>query len=39
LEIWEKANVAATEVLRSYTLQDLCQEIESRTQKSPMYYI
>lgn len=39
VEIWEKANVAATEVLHCYTLQDLCQEVESRTQKSPMYYI
>jgi hypothetical protein len=25
--------------LRSYTLQDLCQEREIRAQNNPMYYI
>jgi hypothetical protein len=39
LEIWEQANVASIEVLRSYTLQHLCQETETRSQKNPMYYI
>ncbi|MBD2664041.1 transcriptional regulator, BadM/Rrf2 family [Richelia sinica FACHB-800] len=39
LEIWEQANASAIEVLRGYTLQDLCQEIETRTQNNPMYYI
>jgi Rrf2 family protein len=39
LEIWEKANATAIEVLRSYTLQDLCQEREIRAQNNPMYYI
>jgi Rrf2 family protein len=38
-EIWERANAASIEVLRSYTLQDICQERENRTQQSPMYYI
>lgn len=38
-EIWEKANNAAIEVLHGYTLQDLCQERETRAQNSPMYYI
>ncbi|QYX33795.1 RrF2 family transcriptional regulator [Sphaerospermopsis torques-reginae] len=38
-EIWEKANTASSEVLRSHTLQDLCQEKETRTQNDPMYYI
>ncbi|BCL38903.1 RrF2 family transcriptional regulator [Nostoc sp. MS1] len=39
LEIWDQANAASIEVLRSYTLQDLCQEREVRAQQSPMYYI
>ncbi|MCM0589191.1 MAG: Rrf2 family transcriptional regulator [Gloeotrichia echinulata IR180] len=39
LEIWEKANSACVEVLNSYTLQDLCQQREARSQQSPMYYI
>jgi DNA-binding IscR family transcriptional regulator len=39
LEIWAKANIASIEVLRGYTLQDLYQETETRTQNSPMYYI
>lgn len=39
LEIWEKANAAAVEVLNSYTLQELCQQREARAQQSPMYYI
>ena len=38
-EIWEQANAASIEVLRRYTLQDMCQERETRTQQSPMYYI
>ncbi|TAE58896.1 MAG: Rrf2 family transcriptional regulator [Nostocales cyanobacterium] len=38
-EIWEQANAASIEVLRGYTLQDLCQEKEIRAQNSPMYYI
>lgn len=39
LEIWEKANNASIQVLHGYTLQDLCQERETRLQNSPMYYI
>lgn len=39
LEVWDRANTASVEVLRSYTLQDLCQEREVRAQQSPMYYI
>jgi len=39
LEVWDQANAASVEVLRSYTLQDLCQEREVRAQQSPMYYI
>ena len=39
LEIWEQANAASIEVLRGYTLQHLCQETETRSQKNPMYYI
>ncbi|MFM6218654.1 MAG: RrF2 family transcriptional regulator [Dolichospermum sp.] len=39
LEIWAKANTVSIEVLRSYTLQDLYQETETRTQNNPMYYI
>jgi Rrf2 family protein len=38
-EIWEQANTACVEVLRSYTLQDLCQQREERLQHGPMYYI
>ncbi|ARV57867.1 transcriptional regulator [Nostocales cyanobacterium HT-58-2] len=38
-EIWEQANTASVEVLRSYTLQDLCQQREARLQQGPMYYI
>ncbi|WP_341527939.1 Rrf2 family transcriptional regulator [Nostoc sp. UHCC 0302] len=38
-EIWEQANAASIEVLSRYTLQDLCQERETRAQQSPMYYI
>jgi Rrf2 family protein len=38
-DIWEQANAASIEVLRRYTLQDLCQEREARAQESPMYYI
>jgi DNA-binding IscR family transcriptional regulator len=38
-EIWEKANAASIEILRSYTLQDLHQQREARAQQSPMYYI
>lgn len=37
--IWLQANNAAVEVLRSYTLQDMCQERDQRTQQNPMYYI
>jgi Rrf2 family protein len=37
--IWLQANNAAVEVLRSYTLQDMCQERDQKTQQNPMYYI
>lgn len=39
LEIWEQANAASIEVLRGYTLHNLCQERETRAQNNPMYYI
>lgn len=38
-EVWEQANAASIEVLGRYTLQDLCEERETRAQQSPMYYI
>ncbi|MBD2567106.1 RrF2 family transcriptional regulator [Anabaena lutea] len=38
-EVWEQANIASIEVLRSFTLQDLCQQRETRAQQNPMYYI
>ncbi|MCV3212115.1 Rrf2 family transcriptional regulator [Plectonema radiosum NIES-515] len=38
-DIWLQANNAAVEVLRNYTLQDMCQERDQRTQQNPMYYI
>ena len=38
-EIWDEANAACTEVLRRYTLQDLCEQLETRRQQDPMYYI
>ncbi|MBD2563243.1 MULTISPECIES: RrF2 family transcriptional regulator [Nostoc] len=38
-KVWEQANAASIEVLDRYTLQDLCQERETRAQQSPMYYI
>jgi Rrf2 family protein len=39
LEIWEQANIASIEVLRRFTLQDLSNTREDRTQQNPMYYI
>jgi Rrf2 family protein len=38
-DIWLQANNAAVETLRNYTLQDMCQERDQRTQQNPMYYI
>ncbi|MBR8835739.1 MAG: Rrf2 family transcriptional regulator [Stigonema ocellatum SAG 48.90 = DSM 106950] len=38
-EVWDKANTASVEILKGYTLQDLCQERETRMQQEPMYYI
>lgn len=38
-EIWDEANAACTKVLKHYTLQDLCEQLETRRQESPMYYI
>jgi Rrf2 family protein len=38
-EVWEQANIASIEVLRGFTLQDLCQQRETRAQQNPMYYI
>lgn len=38
-EIWDEANTACSEVLRRYTLQDLCEQLETRRQQGPMYYI
>ena len=38
-KIWQQVNLASEGVLRSYTLQDLCQQRDDRKQKNPMYYI
>ncbi|MDF5712863.1 MAG: Rrf2 family transcriptional regulator [Rhizonema sp. NSF051] len=38
-EIWDEANAACTKVLKRYTLQDLCEQLEARRQQGPMYYI
>lgn len=38
-EIWQEAHQAANEVLRKYTLQDLCDRRDSRRQLDFMYYI
>lgn len=38
-KIWQQANSAAVEILKQYTLQDLCQQREAYGQQSPMYYI
>ncbi len=38
-EVWEQANAASVEVLRRYTLQDLCQLRDDRIQHEPMYHI
>ena len=39
LEVWEQANIASVEVLRRFTLQDLSNTREDRSQQNPMYYI
>jgi Rrf2 family protein len=38
-KIWQQVNLTSQGVLRSYTLQDLCQQRDDRQQKNPMYYI
>ena len=38
-KIWQQVNTASEAVLRSYTLQDLCQQRDERQQQNPMYYI
>jgi Rrf2 family protein len=38
-EIWQEASRAANSVLQKYTLQDLCEKIDSRRQLDIMYYI
>ncbi|MBD2677558.1 MULTISPECIES: Rrf2 family transcriptional regulator [Nostoc] len=38
-EIWQEASHAANLVLQKYTLQDLCEKINSRRQLDIIYYI
>ncbi len=38
-EVWQQADSSSQEVLRRYTLQDLCQRRDNRKRKNPMYYI
>lgn len=38
-EVWRQADSSSQEVLRRYTLQDLCQRRDNRRHKNPMYYI
>jgi len=38
-QIWQQANVISQAFLQNCTLQDLCQQLEARQQKAPMYYI
>ncbi|MBD2077050.1 Rrf2 family transcriptional regulator [Phormidium sp. FACHB-592] len=36
---WQQANTVSQTFLGNCTLQDLCQQLSERRQKSPMYYI
>ncbi len=38
-EIWQEANQAANNILQKYSLQDLCDQRDSRRQLDVMYYI
>ena len=38
-EIWQEVCESAKQVLRSYTLQDLCDQRDSKSQLDIMYYI
>jgi Rrf2 family protein len=38
-EIWQEVHARANEVLRGYTLQDLCEKRDARKQLDIMYYI
>jgi Rrf2 family protein len=38
-EIWQEVHARANEVLRGYTLQDLCEKRDARRQLDIMYYI
>jgi Rrf2 family protein len=38
-EIWQEARQAANAVLEKYSLQDLCEQRDSRRQLDIMYYI
>jgi Rrf2 family protein len=38
-EIWQEVHRRAYELLQGYTLQDLCDRVESRKQLDVMYYI
>lgn len=38
-EIWQEVHDRANDVLRGYTLQDLCEKRDSRRQLDIMYYI
>lgn len=38
-EIWQEVHRRAYELLEGYTLQDLCDRVESRKQLDVMYYI
>lgn len=38
-EVWQQAKTASQTILKSYTLQDLCQRRDAYRQVNPMYYI
>jgi DNA-binding IscR family transcriptional regulator len=38
-EIWQEVHERANDVLRGYTLQDLCEKRDARRQLDIMYYI
>jgi DNA-binding IscR family transcriptional regulator len=38
-EIWQEVHERANDVLRGYTLQDLCEKRDARKQLDIMYYI
>jgi Rrf2 family protein len=38
-EVWQEAYASATKIWAAYTLQDLCDQRNARSQKDIMYYI